>query len=724
MSVETGRQLGPYVIGERLAPSGSGEWFSASEAALERPVSVLVSPLPADGADAETTRDRARRISAISDARLLPIYGRGEDGGILWLTTRQLTGQPLTQLARLDEGRAARIGSQLARQLAALAAAGAVPDRLAAESVVVEGSGEQEHAWLLPDLAQPTGGDPTSATQSLVQLLDGRVGRPLLESPPDTPDKLAEQLDSRYARRRSRRGLVVGACVLVAAAAAALLAVLLLRDPESGSRDAPVAAEAARIPLGSPVSALAANDEHIWAITPKGELVHVDVGTESVVGAPLKLLPPDAWVDLVVDGASVWAGGPGVLLELDAETGRVLQQKRLGQRALSGLLPDNGRLWATFSDPRSPVAEMVRFEQGLQRETAVGPAGAQAVPVAARDGEVWALGGEATLRHVDAEASTIGLGLQAGFPAEHEGRLWIPTRADRTIVVVDPETMEIERTLNLDGEPWRVVAGGGSIWALTQPPSRIFRIDPETGALLGRPFVAPEGARNLRFAAGSLWVDDPNTNSLLRLTPTSPPPEGTARVAEEGVLHNGPVPVGARVRVSALEPQFSIRVDEDDWFAEGVVPGSDSAQLELFRERRPGLDYTGVSFARAGRLFSANGRLVRTPTPDAFLRELRRNPSIEVRSAAPATVGGRRGLRVRFATVPKPPFPELCQGAPCVPLFPVPRGTFILLPGIEEFTMVKDGQGLFIADATLREGDDPRIERKIQRLIDSIRFEP
>ena len=139
MSQSAGSRLGPYVVGGLVAAGSSGEWFDGSEVSLERPVSVLVVPLPQDAESAATLRERARGLASLTDARLLPVYAQGEEGTLLWLATRKLDGRLLSEIDRLEPDRAARLGSQLAAQLAALDESGASPEAIPAESVMLEG---------------------------------------------------------------------------------------------------------------------------------------------------------------------------------------------------------------------------------------------------------------------------------------------------------------------------------------------------------------------------------------------------------------------------------------------------------------------------------------------------------------------------------------------------------------------------------------------------------
>ena len=158
--------------------------------------------LPGEGAGRAALRERARQLAAVTDARLLPVYGQGEDEHVLWLATRQIAGRPLSELGRLDERRAARVGAQIAGQLAALQEAGLPPATIAADDILVEDVGGRERAWLLPDPLRAVGDDAASATRSLARLLGDTVGRPLVTDPPSDPQTLSELLASRADRRQ------------------------------------------------------------------------------------------------------------------------------------------------------------------------------------------------------------------------------------------------------------------------------------------------------------------------------------------------------------------------------------------------------------------------------------------------------------------------------------------------------------------------------------------
>ena len=178
MTLTTGSRVGPYHLQDRVASTESGERFTASEPGLDRRVSMVVTPLPADQAGRDLIRARARAFAGLADARLLPVYGQGDDDAFLWLTTRHVVGRSLADVSRLEAAEAARLGGQLANQLAALAEGGLAPAaRLAPEDVVIEGEGATARAWLVPDPGRATADSSTAATRALVRLLDERARR-------------------------------------------------------------------------------------------------------------------------------------------------------------------------------------------------------------------------------------------------------------------------------------------------------------------------------------------------------------------------------------------------------------------------------------------------------------------------------------------------------------------------------------------------------------------
>lgn len=368
----------------------------------------------------------------------------------------------------------------------------------------------------------------------------------------------------------------------------------------------------------------------------------------------------------------------------------------------------------------NPRVHLVSYAPDGQRRIGPGgPFGIFAVPVLEKNGTVWAIGGDGAFTRVarSGAITTIAFGNQAGFPTVDEGKVWAPTRINRTVVPIDADRMSLAPAVNLDAEPTNSTTAAGSVWVLTQNPSLVYRIDSKTSRLLGSPIPAPDGASLIRAGAGSLWVDDPKTNALVRITRTDPPPAPSEVETAADTLKNGPVPANVRLHYTGSVPHFSIQVPDDGWvaeFAEGSL-----GQFELVRQKG-----SGLSMSVTKQVFDQSGRLAPVRTPADFLGALRKREDVRIRRVEDVDLNGVPGLRVTFATIPKPPFPSLCGGAPCAVLFPITRGTFILPQGNEEFTMVKSGRQVLIVDASLGAKVDPRLQARMNTLIDSIRVEP
>ena len=102
MTLTPGTRLGAYVAEERLGESASGERWAASEPGVDRPVLLTITPLPADPAEREATRERLRRRAALEHAALLPVYGAGEEGDLAWMASRAPSGRPLDKCEPLS----------------------------------------------------------------------------------------------------------------------------------------------------------------------------------------------------------------------------------------------------------------------------------------------------------------------------------------------------------------------------------------------------------------------------------------------------------------------------------------------------------------------------------------------------------------------------------------------------------------------------------------------
>ncbi|HVE68519.1 MAG TPA: serine/threonine-protein kinase, partial [Solirubrobacteraceae bacterium] len=130
---------------------GMGVIYRATDLRLHRPVALKL--IAADRARDESFRVRFERESrltaAIEHPNVIPVYGAGEEDGLLYLVMRWVTGTDLRELlgreGRLGPGRAARIVAQVGAGLDAAHAAGLVHRDVKPANVLIAEGG---HVYL------------------------------------------------------------------------------------------------------------------------------------------------------------------------------------------------------------------------------------------------------------------------------------------------------------------------------------------------------------------------------------------------------------------------------------------------------------------------------------------------------------------------------------------------------------------------------------------------
>jgi Tol biopolymer transport system component len=104
MSLQAGRKLGPYELGEAIGAGGMGEVYRARDTRLDRTVAIKV--LPAHLADSPELRQRfereARAISSLNHPHICSLYDVGYQDGVSFLVMEYLEGETLAQ--RLERG--------------------------------------------------------------------------------------------------------------------------------------------------------------------------------------------------------------------------------------------------------------------------------------------------------------------------------------------------------------------------------------------------------------------------------------------------------------------------------------------------------------------------------------------------------------------------------------------------------------------------------------------
>ncbi|HKQ59642.1 MAG TPA: protein kinase [Candidatus Polarisedimenticolaceae bacterium] len=142
MPLETGTQLGPYVVVAPLAAGGMGEVYRAKDARLDRQVAIKVLPTAfAQDADRLARFEReAKAVAALSHPNILSIFDFGIHDGRAYAVTELLDGETLR--ARLEGGalpvrKTLDYAGQIARGLAAAHDKGVVHRDLKPENIFV-----------------------------------------------------------------------------------------------------------------------------------------------------------------------------------------------------------------------------------------------------------------------------------------------------------------------------------------------------------------------------------------------------------------------------------------------------------------------------------------------------------------------------------------------------------------------------------------------------------
>ena len=770
--IARGSDLGPYRV-EALQRSGAGgAVFLADDHDLGRTVALLVPSAPPGSSAATAFAEDARALARVSHPNLLPVYEVSESDRGPVAVMRDAKGDRLDELLRtgpLSSSRAVEIVAQVAGALEALRAAGVEPVDLDTSSVIVGGEPSRDHVYvslLEPTVDSAAGGsvlrpaaaDGDHAVASLAALLkategeghtDDVIERALSPGGYESTSAFvaaarAAARPAETAARRSRRPMEVVLATLAAIVIAAAVGVMLFvrgngddesAAPRPSSSSAPAGRLAATIPLGADPGSIAIGEDAVWVATVDGTVLRVDPSTNEVVGAPIRFAEArkNENVTLRAGEGAIWAldGSGGTLTRIDPVTARITGRLRLGG-ILHGAAVGLGSVWISRAPPgagpRQP-GELIRVDaDSFRRVGRAIPIGAGAADVEIGDGFVWTMNGsDGTLTRYDVQSGsrrTIQASAQPLSAVLREDVLWIADPVSGAVIPLDADGQKPPGSVvRGTGHPFSVEATEDAVWvaAVAQPSptasARLYRVDPTSRSLSGRPVELGPAVGWVSRGFGALWIYSHSKRALLKAVPTSPAPSPNPSQPAVGgtpLLESGPLPPG-RWRAPDFAVPATLDVSGRGWVSLGRLPGI----LPFVRFDSPS---TSVEVVAPKQLFTANGGVRRLTTPAQIIDALESNKNVTVGPRERISIGGIPAIRVTVEVRPYGPFPDFCP-TPCVPIFPVELGTVAVgSRSKERLSIVEAGGAIIVVHENA-----PRTGRgfaETESLVRGLRFKP
>ena len=239
-------------------------------------------------------------------------------------------------------------------------------------------------------------------------------------------------------------------------------------------------------------------------------------------------------MDMAIGEGSVWVtstlGGEGVLVEIDAESGRVRRTINLGYSPVvvdvccwewdnhtsMSVAVGAGAVWVAATGPERDVA--LRIEPTTGEVVATIPLSGQPVDVVVGEGGVWLVGaepedsqeGKGTLWRIDPDTNdvvaTIELpdSVKPGV-ATGAGAVWLHggDYPNNTVLRIDPATNQAAATIPAPGRDGEFAFGRGSLWVAANEGGTIARFDPNTGEVTAT--VQGDCNCSIAFGAGGVW---------------------------------------------------------------------------------------------------------------------------------------------------------------------------------------------------------------------------
>jgi DNA-binding SARP family transcriptional activator/ABC-type transport system substrate-binding protein len=293
-----------------------------------------------------------------------------------------------------------------------------------------------------------------------------------------------------------------------------------------------------------------------------------DVLLTAATGEVAREVPVRDTIRIRFGYGSLWSvSKDGELTRLDPTTGKTLATLGLGIKP-AGLAVGEGLVWVTNRngptllrvDPtvNEPLEPFHLLTKGLGTHLTG--------EVATGAGSVWVGHGGfnpgAFVERLDAKTGRLQhrfsiLGGDADHLAFAYGALWVASTASGELRKIDPRTNKPVLIRPLQAELCCVAAGGGYVWAATNPEGKVWKVA-KNGSVLGT-IQLGSAVANLTFADGALWAALGDDGKVVQVDPTTDEPHeyDLGHSVTSVDVHAGLVAAGVRQSIEDVTGNLS-----------------------------------------------------------------------------------------------------------------------------------------------------------------------
>jgi streptogramin lyase len=271
---------------------------------------------------------------------------------------------------------------------------------------------------------------------------------------------------------------------------------------------------------------------------------------------------------LTIAGGFVWvlSNKSGEIVPVSARTNRPRDRVDIGKGG-TGVAAGFNSVWAVKSNTGAVIRISAQTaERDLDRSTKISVPG-QPFTVATGEGAVW-VGvrknrprngdGESVVRIDPSTLAQDSVSIPGGVQdlAVGAGGVWVTTSFSDEVVRLDPDDLEIIRTIPVGRKPNGIAVGFGAVWVAAPSDNAVNRINPRS--YQRRDIPVGDSPTRVAVGGGSVWATARGADRLIRIDPRS------RRVRERIKTGRGPfaldVTSGSSVWVTLLNENAVQRI--------------------------------------------------------------------------------------------------------------------------------------------------------------------